>query len=193
MFNPEILNSIFEDLGTLKGAMTNGILVGEIKSINLTGSTAEVKINNGKVIKASKWISPVLGDGSIWSNVKVGHKVLVLCISGNLNNAYILPHIVQGGDKPSNYDNADVATLDFSDDVKIIRDGNKLTIKNGNSEIEMTNTKIEMKNLLNKVVIDATGVKLEASPACNLIATPAGIAMTSPAPVTINGLVVVVI
>jgi len=191
--NPELFNTIFNDLETLKGVMSNSILVGTVTSIDLESSKAEVRISQGKRIKASKWVSPNLGGGVIWSNLIEGQKVLVLCVSGNLNNAYILPYVVQDDEKPDNYNDSDIATLQFSDDVKIIRDGDKLTLEAGNSEIEMTNTGITMKNGLNSVTVDLVGVTLEATPNSKLLVTPAGIAMTSPAPVTINGQVVVVI
>lgn len=175
----EQFQNIFSDLQTLKELVTNSILVGEVTEIDLSTSKVQVKIEDGKKTQEAKWISQNLGNKSLWANLRVGQKVLVLSVGGNLKNAYILGHIVQNSDRPADYDDNTKTTFQFSDDVKVIVNDemnitvgdltvqitdSKLKISIGTSDVTIENNKIELKVGLNsKIVINPLTTDITAN------------------------------
>lgn len=175
----EAFQNIFSDLTMLKQALTDSILVGEVTSVDLSSSKVKVKVEDGKVVQEAKWISQNLGNKSLWSNLKSGQKVLVLAVGGNLNNAYILGHVVQNSDRPADYDDGTKTIFKFNDDVSVVVDDalaitvgglsvklqdDKLKIELGTSVLEITSTKIELKVGLNcKIVINPLTVDITSN------------------------------
>lgn len=140
-------------ISELQRKLANIIRVGIVEKVDYEKARVRVKIGEF-VTDWIPWITSKAGEDKTWSPLSVDEQVVILSPLGELSLGIVLPAIYQ--QKYSAPENRkEVSSLVFQDGTKLSYDkennhfkvdvADKITLKVGESEIEMTKNSIKLK------------------------------------------------
>jgi phage baseplate assembly protein V len=140
-------------ISELQRKLANIIRIGIIKEIDY--EKARVKVKIGEILTDwLPWITSRAGEDKTWSPLSIGEQVVVLSPLGELSLGMVLPAIYQQK-YPFPECRETAHTFEFQDGSKVSYDkkdhhleitvADKITLKVGKSEIEMTKNSIKLK------------------------------------------------
>ncbi|APR98665.1 phage baseplate assembly protein V [Wolbachia endosymbiont of Folsomia candida] len=140
-------------ISELQRKLANIIRIGLIKEVDYEKARVKVKISEF-LTDWLPWITSRAGKDSSWVPPSIDEQVVVLSPLGELSLGVVLPAIYQQKYLPSEHqENADI--FEFKDGTKLSYNKNdhhlevtvadKITLKVGESEIEMTKNGIKLK------------------------------------------------
>ncbi|APR98989.1 phage baseplate assembly protein V [Wolbachia endosymbiont of Folsomia candida] len=140
-------------ISELQRKLANIIRIGLVKEIDYENARARVQIGEF-LTDWLPWITSRAGEDRNWAPPNVNEQVVVLSPLGELSLGIVLPAIYQQKYLPSEHqENADI--FEFKDGTKLLYDkenhnleilvADKITLKVGKSEIEMTKNGIKLK------------------------------------------------
>ncbi|MDN5248466.1 MAG: phage baseplate assembly protein V [Wolbachia endosymbiont of Tyrophagus putrescentiae] len=140
-------------IAELQRKLANIVRIGIVKEIDYEKAKVRVKIGE-LLTDFLPWITGRAGEDRTWSPLSIGEQVIVLSPLGELSLGVVLAGIYQQK-YPLPENKKDMSSLVYKDGTKLSYDQenhhleisikNKLTLKVGESEIEMTKNGIKLK------------------------------------------------
>jgi phage baseplate assembly protein V len=140
-------------ISELQRKLANIIRIGLVKEIDY--EKAKVKVKIGEFLTDwLPWITSRAGEDKTWSPLSIGEQVVVLSPLGELSLGVVLPAIYQQKYPPPER-RKEINSLTFEDGAKVLYNkesghlevlvADKITLKVGESAIEMTKNDIKLK------------------------------------------------
>ena len=140
-------------ISELQRKLANIVRIGLVKEIDY--EKAKVRVQIGEFLTDwLPWITNRAGEDKTWLPLSIGEQVIVLSPLGELSLGIVLAGIYQQN-YPAQESKKEISSLTFADRTKLLYDkenhhleisvADKITLKVGESKIEMTKNEIKLK------------------------------------------------